>query len=757
MYRLSPLVLLLTFLLSGGISGKLIAQTKGPSLDNPKVDLNNVKIDSYQIQMRNTSAPVKIDGILDDEVWSYADSVTNFYQNYPYDTGYAYSNTVAKVAYDKNFVYIAAICYDNIPGRYVAPNLNRDWSVRDTDGFQWNIDTYNDKTNGFGFAVSAYNVQREGLIANGGDGGFMTAWDNKWYSEVKHYGDRWVMEAAIPFKTLRFTPGSKEWRINFARIDYKRNEMSVWVPLYRNYSISNLAFTGKMVWDKPLTKQGPNISLIPYLSGQSNLDVSRTGNPTQSSMAVGLDAKVGLTPALNLDLTVNPDFSQVEVDRQVTNLSRFELFFPEQRNFFLENADLFSSYGGGSINPFFSRRIGIAFDRNSGLYVNDPILFGARVSGKLDDDWRIGALAMQTPNNQNLNRAGQQYSMFSLQRKMFARSFVSGFLVNRQSSGTIESFSVGPNGDDFNRVAGLEYNIHSADNRWTGKVFHHQSFSSGEAGSPMASYGRIGYNDRKLSGSTTIEHVGQNFRADVGFIPRNAFNMISQRAGYTFLPKNSFITGHGPSASYSIYTGLDNSLQDRDFNLGYSWGFNNTSYLSASANHSFVRLFAPFNPTNMASDTARYATGTEFNMGSASLSYQSDVRRKLYGSASLFAGQYFGGDRYSASGSIVYRYMPYASFGLQSTYNRLELPSQWGDRDLFLIGPSVNLTFTNSLFFKVFYQYNNQIDNMNLNARFQWRFAPVSDLFIVYTDNYSLDYRVKNRALVLKLTYWLNV
>src|SRR5947209_3458179 len=218
------------------------------------------------------------------------------------------------------------------------------------------------------------------------------SWDHKWKSVVRHFSDRWVLEISIPFKTLRYKKNSAYWGINFSRNDLKTTEKSSWAPMPRQFPTASLAFTGTLVWDAPPPEPRSNVSVIPYFLTSTAKDY--TNNKASGILGrEGVDAKIAFSTALNLDLTVRPDFSQVEVDQQVTNLSRYELFFPEKRQFFLENGDLFGNFGYADIRPFFSRRIGL----------NQPIDFGARMTGKLDKDWRIGLMDIQTGTSESNN------------------------------------------------------------------------------------------------------------------------------------------------------------------------------------------------------------------------------------------------------------------------------------------------------------------------------------------------------------------
>src|SRR5690606_32473139 len=197
-------------------------------------------------------------------------------------------------------------------------------------------------------------------------------------------------EIRIPFKSVRYPKGSQKWYTNFSRLDLKSNEKSAWAPVPRQFPTASLAYTGVMNFEEPLPKPKPQISFIPYVFGSYANDYeNETGAEYRKDF--GFDAKIGISTAMNLDLTYNPDYAQVEVDQQVTNIDRFELFFPEKRQFFFENSDLFSGFGDDNINPFFSRRIGL----------DAPVLAGARLSGKIGNDWRIGFMNMTTEKTEN--------------------------------------------------------------------------------------------------------------------------------------------------------------------------------------------------------------------------------------------------------------------------------------------------------------------------------------------------------------------
>lgn len=336
----------------------------------------------YQYHLHKTLSEVKVDGSEDDLAWKASEVATDFYMVLPMDTSYAKVKTEVRMTYDDKHLYLLATCFHSLPGPYMVESLRRDFNFGKNDNFLLFIDPFDDQTNGFSFGGNAAGAQWDGTMYEGGK--VDLSWDNKWLSEVKTYEDRWVFEAAIPFRSIRYKKGIKEWGINFSRLDLKTTEKSSWTPVPRQFPTASLAYTGILVWDQPPPAAGPNVSLIPYVLGRVTRDY-QNGTPNAYKNDFGADAKIAVTSSINLDLTVNPDFSQVDVDRQVTNLDRFELFFPERRQFFLENGDLFANFGYATIRPFFSRRIGLGV----------PIQYGARISGKINRNWRIGMMDMQ--------------------------------------------------------------------------------------------------------------------------------------------------------------------------------------------------------------------------------------------------------------------------------------------------------------------------------------------------------------------------
>jgi hypothetical protein len=699
----------------------------------------------YQIHPRQTAVPIRIDGVMDDPAWLDAEIATNFYMVLPMDTSYARVRTEVRMAYDRDHLYLIAVCYHKAPGPNMVESLRRDFTFGKNDNFLLFMDTFDDQTNGFSFGANAAGAQWDGIMYEGGK--VDLSWDNKWTSEVRNYDDRWVFEMAVPFKTIRYKGGITTWGINFSRNDLKTTEKSSWAPVPRQFPTASLAYTGSLVWDQPPPIPGPNISIIPYALGRGIRDYEHR-KPTDYSADIGADAKIAVTSSLNLDLTVNPDFSQVDVDRQVTNLDRFELFFPERRQFFLENGDLFANFGYATLRPFFSRRIGLGA----------PIRFGARLSGKLDKNWRIGIMDMQTGSVDSIGLPAQNFAVVAIQRRVFARSNIGAIFINKQSinyrpedSPSLPSYSA------YNRNVGLEYNLASSNNKWTGKALVLKSISPGRENDDVTHAANLQYSSRRLLVSWQHEYVGRNYNAEVGYVPRTNYVRVAPSLNYLFFPVGTKILSHGPVLTSTYFFNTKFRQTDNENYAGYKITFRKQSTLLVWGAHDYVKLLSPFDPTNSGKDSLD--TGTEhrwYAYGGEFISKPQSIF--TYGFSMRYGGYYAEGTRFTATNDLGFRLQPYASLAVSTSYNHIRLGEPWGKTTFWLIGPRLDITLTNKLFFTAFAQYNEQRDNVNLNTRLQWRYRPASDLFIVYTDNYLPEnMAVKNRALVVKFTYWWNI
>ncbi|MFN3996174.1 DUF5916 domain-containing protein [Algoriphagus sp.] len=701
--------------------------------------------------------PITLDGNLDEEIWTNSEAWNGgFTQYFPSDTSASRINTRVKIAFDDNNLYIAAVMENNGPRNYVSTSLRRDFRGEQNDAIVFVFDTFNDKTNAFQFGINPYGVQREGLVSNGGTRSqdLSLAWDNKWYSNAKIFEDHWQMEAIIPLSSIRFNEGAQNWNVNFYRIDSHEGERSTWSPVPRNIPIISTAFSRKLIFEEPIRKSSANISLIPYVAGRTSRNFLE-GTQESLTPAIGGDAKIGIGPALNLDLTFNPDFSQVEVDEQVTNLDRFEIFFPERRQFFLENADLFDSFGQPRSRPFFSRRIGVDIDSATGQNVQSKILYGARLSGKLNENWRIGLMNMQTATDENAGISGKNFSVLAIQKKVFARSNVGLIYVNKESL-ALDEFQQLFDPTAYNRLIGMDYNLNSSNGKWTGKVFYHRTFESIDQVKPYSFNAYMLFTDIHWNWTFSFQDVGKSFNPAVGFVPRVDFKRINPDLSYLFYPKSKLINRHGPKVEYEGYWNETLGTTDRDINLGYIIRFNSLSELEIKQRNRYLYLFQNFDPTRSGGEAL--LAGTDYRNKTIQVEYKSNPRNVFNVLLDAEAGQYFTGSFQRVTSQTGFRMGYLANISMNFNYARIRLPQPQNDADLLLVGPRIDLTFSKKVFWTTFIQYNNQIDNLNINTRLQWRYAPVSDFFLVYTDNYFPgDFMPKQRSLVFKLNYWLNI
>ena len=700
------------------------------------------KNDAYRLPIKKSIDPIVIDGRLDEITWEQSAVAKDFFMITPVDTEKAHQQSEVRVTYDDTYLYIAVIFFNTeVQGDYNVESLKRDFSFSKNDNLLIAMDPFNNLTTGFSFGLNAFGAQWDGTMYDGGR--VDLNWDTKWYSEVSFDNERWIGELAIPFKSIRYPSGSKEWGINFGRLDLKASEKSSWAPVPRQFPSVSLAFTGVLVWDEAPPKQSGNTSIIPYaLSSVGKMHPS----PTDVHAKIGGDIKYGLSSSLNLDVTVNPDFSQSEVDQQVTNLDRFELFFPEKRQFFLENADLFSNFGYPTLRPFFSRRIGL----------ENPISYGLRLSGNLNETWRIGLMDLQTPKQESTQVNAENFAVLSLQKKVFKRSNIGFILVNKQQ---FNSFNAPQGSNAYNRNLGIEYNYASSDNIWNGKLLYLKTFDSegtGEHADGFAAH--LEYKATRWEARLQQEIIGENFEVEVGFAPRKGyFKTLGKLAHLFYTKKTVGLLSHGPEINRSYYFSPNLDKTDQIDRFSYNFNFNNRSALELSYQDQYAQLTAPFDPTRTSGIYLQ--RGSEHQWGQWGLAFNSRPQdRFTYTLESTFGGYYYEGRRIGINSTMGYRFQPILGLSAIVNYNQIQLAAPWEDTSFWLYGFKADLTLTNKLFFTNLYQYNEQLGLWNFNSRFQWRYQPASDIYLVFNSS-EVNFPTYDQqwSLTLKINYWLNL
>ena len=715
------------------------------------------QLDSKNYLVRTINSEINIDGIGDEIEWSKSKWESNFWMWRPTDSLQAKKQTRFKLLRNDKYLFIL-IESDTDGKNFNTPNLKRDFSTYPTDYLTLLFDTFNDGTNAFSFATNPLGLKADGLIS-GGNQNYRTdrnyAWDTKWNVATHINDNNFVAEIRIPFSSFFYDNSQQFWRFNIYRGNTQINESSTWIKIPQNQVIGNLAFMGKMFFETPLKKGKNPISLIPYLSSAAQNDFIYS--TSKSNISLGGDAKIPIGNALNLDLTFNPDFSQVEVDDQVVNLTRFAISLPEKRQFFTQNDDLFKDFGENrDVIPFFSRRIGVAQDLD-GNTIENKIIAGARLSGKLNSNLRLGFLNMLTDSDVNNQIASNLNTVFTLRQKVFDRSNISFFLIDRRTIGEYDFIN---KQDKKNSVSGVEYNLASPDSKWVGRAFYHKSFTEGLEGDDQIVGMRIQRNTLRNRISTGFIHGGEDFRSDLGFFRRTGFMKITPEYTYRIYPKNPNVNNYSfTQRGFFVYDTSRNYLMtDRVYKTTIRKSFLNSSSLSFEYNNRYVYLTSNFDPTRTP-DGTKLPSDTGYKYDDAELSYRSDQRKRLNFDSKISYGTFYNGTKFTLENEIKWRKQPVLNASMIINFNSIVLPNPYPSKNIWLISPKIDFTFTKTLTWITFVQYNSQGENLGINSRMQWRFAPLSDLFLVYNDNYiSTDnFSPRNRSFNLKLTYWLNI
>lgn len=716
---------------------------------------SNPNQEQYRLDLRRTQDPITIDGKLEEACWQQGPAAQEFWLKWPREGELALAQTRVMATYDDQYLYFAAVCTDD-SAQYVIQSLKRDAEYWNSDGLAIVLDPMNLASNGYFFALTPAGVQYEALLATNAEMDFN--WDQVWRSETQRQRGFWTAEFAIPLRILRFKPNQRHWGINFIRNDAGRGHFSTWAKVPLQFDGTDLGWTGTLQWDQPPAPAAGNYAIVPFVTwnGQQNAAPDRR---VRSAIDFGADAKIGIGSALNLDLTLNPDFSQIEVDEQVINLTRFNIQLPEKRTFFLENADLFGNFGFPVTRPFFSRRIGLDPAGNP-----IPIIGGMRLTGNLGQKTRIGALSIQTRANEA--NPATNYAGLVFDRNLFGRSNLRGYGFNRQTFGQQD----GQDGD-YSRNYGGELTLLSTNGTWMGWLGHHQSLKPGV--SRKDHWSQIGgmYTSKRLELIVDQVTMGDGYYADLGFENRldnyDALRDTTLRIGYKMqyleanwlsFPRNSenSLNSTTLSASSWLILNPDFSTNEYTATLGYSWLFKNTSELSIDGQYVVANVPVHFKFDDRPNAESPPLLPQHYRFGSLSLAWTSDTRQPFNLSASMSWGDFYNGQQYGAQLELRWRVQPWGSFRLAGNYSRLAFPRPYQDVNLLAITPRIEFFFNRNLFWTTFLQLNTQADNFNINSRLQWRFRPMSDLFVVYTDNYTaLNWGSKNRALVVKLNYWL--
>ena len=707
--------------------------------------------------------PPRLDGRVDEPLWQPIEPATGFIQKNPEEGRPSSENTEVRIAFDDKNLYIGIICFDSRPEEIVINHNRRDGLKNDSDYVILLLDTFHDRQNAFVFGTTPTGIEHDAQVSKagqtrGGGGGPSRAgggggaqrggssalslnWDGVW--EVKSQITRrgWESEMAIPFRTLRYRPGpDQSWGLNIERNLRRRNELSHWSPVSRAFRFIHVDLAGTLQGLE--IRNHRSLKLLPYVLGGFSQNYTHPGDPSKFERNVGLDVKYSLTPSLTLDGTVNTDFAQVEVDEEQINLTRFDLFFPEKRPFFLENSGFFEFGSPREVEIFFSRRIGIDQYQHQ-----VPIDGGVRLSGK-SGPYQMGMLNMQTRKVDGVVPA-DNYSVARFSRELPNRSSIGVIGVNRSSTSAIE------NNRPYNRTFGADANFGLG--RFA-NWFNFASFTQtpGLKGGNHAYSSHLEYDDSTHEFRLGYLEVGDHFNPEVGFVPRVGYRKTNYFYRYHYYPNSSLIRSYEPHASRRAWYSLENNDIESDFqhyHMDSKW--QNGARLGVSWNRNFERLDEPLEVVpGVTIPVGRYAYDEII------ANYRTDPSAPVFLSGTAAAGGFYDGKIRSLNLNGGYRHSHNLSWTASYLRNMVRLPV--GDFNVDLVGLRFNWSFTSKSFLQTFSQYNTVSQTLGHNIRLGLLASASTGLFVVYNtsnsttpllDSHRLPRRTLTRALFVKFNY----
>ena len=707
--------------------------------------------DRLRVAPRRVDRPPVVDGRLDEEAWLSAAVVDDFVQQEPAEGEPATERTVVRLLYDAQALYIGVEAHDSAPEAVIATEMRRD-SLRllDEDNFQVILDTFHDRRSGYMFVTSPLGAKLEQQVSEEGEGGWRGTntsnvnvnWDGVWDVVAHRTPEGWTAEIAIPMITLRFPEADEQvWGVNFMRNIRRKNEQVYWAPISKEYSLTRVSLAGTMTGITGVD-QGMDLRVTPYVLSGARQDRGNGGGLDGSGFRdLGLDVKYGLASGLNLDLTLNTDFAQVEVDEQQVNLTRFPLFFPEKRDFFLENAGMFNVGAASGFNRladlFFTRRIGLS---ENGQPV--PIVGGARVSGKVD---RHNLAAMNITTQGAFDRPGDNFFVGRYSRDVLSRSKVGGIVIDKNSV----------NDAHYNRTFAADTTL-ALHRNFVVNGFLAKTETPGVASGDMAGYARATWLSPSLSIYGEYIDLQENFNAEVGFVPRVGIRTSKFHGEWDPRPGRWGIRMFDPMWNVTYTTDQNNRLLTRRIHHMIGTYFENGASFTVWYNDHFEQLDVPF-PIHRQGVVIPPGT---YRFGEWNYRYRSDPSRRLYGELGYSPQTFFGGTRTDTRATLGLRATSRLAVELRLNRSDVELPAGAFVADLasvrfdFALSPEMTL--------RSLTQYNSTTHEISTSVRFNWIYSPGSDIYVAY-DELRLDMPgvygyydtpwLRNRQLAVKMTY----
>ena len=692
-----------------------------------------------------------LDGLLSEESWSQAPPVTGFLQKDPQEGAPASEKTEVRILFDTHHIYFGVICYDSNPAGIRATELRRDNSLENDDIFELILDTFHDRRNGYLFRINPLGTLFDATVTNEGqafsedtDERWDANWDEKWEAQTQINEQGWSAEIAIPFKSVRFLSGdSIVWGVNFHRVIKRKNEDVFWTAHNRDFRFEEVSRAGQLEGLAEI--QGFTLRLKPFFTTGGSQVVQGGRKETENLTKIGIeDAKYLITSQLALDLTVNPDFAQAEVDEAQVNLTRFNLFFPEKREFFQEGAGIFL-FGTGRRRPwegpqvllFHSRRIGLSEGRDA---EEIPILGGLKLTGQ-QGPLEIGLLNMQT--RRSGETPGQNFAVVRVKGNILARSYV-GAIFTRNTAGL--------SGND-NKVAGVDASFTFFRNLNL-RGFLAKGGSADQKDRKWAGQGRMEWNSDRFE--VALERLTvpkeENFIAEVGFLTREDMKRNLVKASYKPRPDIPLVRQFQFTPALEYITNLQGELETREALMEWATDFESGDAIEFEFSRFFERLVRPFR--------IRGGGGTvppgDYSFNEFRSMFQAFRGRKVSGDLRIETGGFFNGSRTSIGGSVQVKPSQNLSLDPGYEWNRISLPDTSFSTQEF--NGQVNYSFSQKWLTRTTFLLDSQGKEYTVNFRLNYIFRPGDDLFVVYneTRSYGSVGGLLNRALIVKLTYSLD-
>jgi hypothetical protein len=697
-----------------------------------EIDYERAHLDKVAHAMRITERIV-IDGRLDEPAWALAPPAGDFVQKVPFTGRPASEPTEIRLLYDDDNLYIGVMLFDSDPAGIAINDLEKDFNFRGSDNIQIAFDSLYDRRSAFSFRTNAVGAKADAQFI---DGVINHDWDAVWDVRTSVNDKGWVAEFVVPFKTFRFSTEPKQvWGMNATRKLIRSNEDSFWSPVPVRYGMARTSIFGTVQGLENI-RPGRNLKITPFVTtGVTQFRQSTAPQvrfDTDRDYDGGLDLKYSVTPSVTLDATYRTDFAQVEVDQQQVNLTRFSLFFPEKRDFFLENAGTFTFGAGNNLVPFFSRRIGLS---SSGTPV--PIVGGARLSGRAGR-YEMGVLTMRTEREGPV--PSNSYLVGRLKRNLWANSWVGALATNRDS--TLSG--------DFNRVFGADAHLEFYDRL---SIDSHllDSETPGRPDRDQAKQFETAWRDDELTVAAGYNELQPNFNPELGFIRRGNNTQYTGNVSWNpFIQRSDIIRNLVFGTSVEYFEGATtNIMETRTEAIDLGVVFENNGSVNFTINDTFDRLFDPFEIRRgmpIAVGDYRYR---DFSARAAS-----NPGRRISGSGNIDWGEFWDGDRKSFRGQLSVRPNHHLSIDLDYRRDLIDLPA--GSFTADLVGTRIMYAFTPRAFLHGFFQYNSSTKQVSSNVRLNLIHRPLSDLFVVYNDLRDSSGRSLQRAVILKLTNLLD-